>query len=210
MEYTVQRIPMRDLALNTGQVEGLAANPRQWTGEDVRRIAASLRETPELFEMRPIIAVPQGRKYVILAGSLRYCGAKENGDKDAPVIVVPEGTDVRKLQEIVIKDNGSFGAWDMDALANEWDDLPLPEWGVPAWNGEPDVSPDDFGDEFNLPDGDKKTNEITFYFSPEQKSFVEDMLEQVNVQEGETFGNKNKRANAIYTIVKEWAEQRIS
>lgn len=32
-----------------------------------------------------------------------------------------------------MKDNGSFGAWDWDALANEWDELPLGDWGVPAW-----------------------------------------------------------------------------
>ena len=45
---------------------------------------------------------------------------------------VPEFS-VDKLKEIVIKDNGAFGAWDWDALANEWDDLDLTAWGVPAW-----------------------------------------------------------------------------
>ena len=35
-----------------------------------------------------------------------------------------------------MKDNGSFGAWDYDALANEWDDLPLADWGVPSWKEE--------------------------------------------------------------------------
>ena len=29
-----------------------------------------------------------------------------------------------------IKDNASFGDWDMDVLANAWDDLPLVDWGV--------------------------------------------------------------------------------
>jgi hypothetical protein len=33
----------------------------------------------------------------------------------------------------VLKDNGSWGAWDFDELANKWDDLPLTDWGVPAW-----------------------------------------------------------------------------
>ena len=142
MEYKVQRLPLTKLALNTGQIEGLGANPRQWTAEDVKRMARSLTETPELYEMRPIIAVPHGKTHVILAGSLRFCGAKERGDKDAPVITVPEDTPVRKLQEIILKDNGSFGAWDMDALANEWDDLPLTEWGVPAWDTDEDVNLD--------------------------------------------------------------------
>ena len=43
---------------------------------------------------------------------------------------------MEKLREIVIKDNGAFGSWDYDMLANEWDDLPLSDWGVPAWSTE--------------------------------------------------------------------------
>ena len=130
------RIKLADLVPNTGQVPGLPSNPRQWTKSDIDRIAASLKETPELFEARPIIAVPHDGKFVILGGNLRYEGARKNKDKDAPVCVIPEDTPVEKMKEIVIKDNGSFGAWDYDALANEWDDLPLGDWGVPAWSAE--------------------------------------------------------------------------
>lgn len=130
------RIKLKDLQPNTGQIPGLPTNPRQWTREEVARIAQSLRETPELFEARPIIVTPWEGKYVILGGNLRHEGCKTNKDKDAPCVVIPEGTPVEKMKEIVIKDNGSFGAWDFDALANEWDDLPLTEWGVPAWEGD--------------------------------------------------------------------------
>ena len=130
------RIKLADLIPNTGQVPGLPSNPRQWTKSDIDRIAASLKETPELFEARPIIAVPHDGKFVILGGNLRYEGARKNKDKDAPVCVIPEDTPVDKMKEIVIKDNGSFGAWDYDSLANEWDDLALGDWGVPAWNTE--------------------------------------------------------------------------
>ena len=35
-----------------------------------------------------------------------------------------------KEREITIRDNVNNGVWDMDALANSWDDLPLFEWGV--------------------------------------------------------------------------------
>ena len=133
---TIQQIPVSKLAPNKGQIEGLPANPRQWTQADIDRIAKSLKETPELFEMRPCIVYPHGDKFVILGGNLRYTGAKANKDKDVPCIVMPEDTPVEKLKEIVVKDNSSFGAWDYDALANEWDDLPLQDWGVPAWEEE--------------------------------------------------------------------------
>lgn len=129
----IKRLPVSEIELNTGQIDGLPANPRQWTRDDIDRIAKSLKETPELFEMRPCIVYPNGDKYVLLAGNLRFTGARQNGDKDVPCCVVKADTPVEKLKEIVLKDNGSWGAWDFDALANEWDDLPLTDWGVPAW-----------------------------------------------------------------------------
>jgi hypothetical protein len=81
---------------------------------------------------------------------------REMNAKDAPCYVLPEDTPMEKLREIVIKDNGAFGSWDYDMLANEWDDLPLTDWGVPAWNTEEvelesvsakDVQEDDFDEE---------------------------------------------------------------
>lgn len=145
-----QRINLQELEQNKGQIPGLPANPRQWTRDEIDRIAKSLKETPELFEARPIIVIPHEGKYVILGGNLRYEGCKKNKAKDAPCFVMPADTPTEKLMEIVIKDNGSFGAWDYDALANEWDDLPLADWGVPDWDaqeiggGQPEVQEDDF------------------------------------------------------------------
>ena len=49
--------------------------------------------------------------------------------KDVPAHILDAELDIDKLKEIVLKDNSSFGDWDMDALANEWDDLPLKDWG---------------------------------------------------------------------------------
>ena len=127
------RIPITKLESNTGQIPGLPMNPRQWTKGDVESLAASLLETPELFEARPIIAVPYGGKYVILGGNMRYEASKLNKAADVPCVVIPEDTPVDKMKEIVIKDNGAFGTWDYDSLANEWDDLNLGGWGVPHW-----------------------------------------------------------------------------
>jgi hypothetical protein len=129
-------LPIESVEQNTGQIEGLPSNPRQWTQTDINRLAKSLEETPELFEARPLIVYPHADKYVILGGNLRYEGAKKNGMKDVPAHILDAELDIDKLKEIVIKDNGSFGDWDVDMLANEWDDLPLSDWGVPAWNTE--------------------------------------------------------------------------
>lgn len=151
------RIALKDLEQNTGQIPGLPANPRQWTKAEINRIAKSLRETPELFEARPIIVTQYAGKFVILGGNLRFEGCKRNKDKDAPCFIIPDDTPVDKLKEVVIKDNGSFGAWDFDLLANEWGDLPLVEWGVPAWDAEPQeaepaIVEDDFNEEEEQPE----------------------------------------------------------
>lgn len=127
-----QKIKLDKLTPNIGQIPGLPMNPRKWSDEDVERIAKSLRETPELFEARPIIAVPFDGANVILGGNLRFEGATKNGDKDAPVVLLPADTPLDKLKEIVIKDNGTFGQWDTDALLKEWNNGILPDWGVPA------------------------------------------------------------------------------
>ena len=67
---------------------------------------------------------------------MRLTAAKKLGLAEMPCAVLPEDTPIETLKAVVIKDNGQFGAWDFDALANEWDDLPLTDWGVPAWKEE--------------------------------------------------------------------------
>lgn len=149
MEF--QRIRLTDLEQNKGQVEGLPSNPRQWGKGELDDLVKSIRETPELLEARGLIVWPYGGKYVILGGNMRFSALREMNAVDAPCMVMPEDTPMEKLREIVIKDNGSFGSWDYDMLANEWDDLPLTGWGVPAWDTEnleevsaKEVSEDDF------------------------------------------------------------------
>jgi hypothetical protein len=133
----IVKLKLAELAPNTGQIPGLPINPRQWTKGDVDKIAASLKETPELFEARPVLVIPHDGKYVILGGNLRYEGARANKEKEVPAIIFPEDTPVEKLKEVVIKDNGAFGAWDYDALANKWDEKKLGDWGMDVWQTPP-------------------------------------------------------------------------
>lgn len=125
------------LVMNTGQVPGLPKNPRQWTQTDIDRLAKSIQDTPELLDARPLIVVEHGNKFVVLGGNLRLAALKKLGWEEVPCFLLPADAPVDKLKEIVIKDNGSFGQWDFDALANEWSDLDLSGWGTGV--------PDDWG-----------------------------------------------------------------
>lgn len=126
----MQRIDIKLIKPNKGQIEGVPSNPRQWKKGDVEKLARSIEQTPELFDLRPIIVYDNVDGYVAIGGNMRLAAAKHLKWKDVPCEIVSRETSTEKLKEIVIKDNGSFGEWDFDALANEWDDLDLGEWGV--------------------------------------------------------------------------------
>lgn len=127
-------IPVAKIEYNKGQIEGLPANPRQWSQDELDRLKASIQETPELTLARGVLAfpIPGTEKLAALGGNMRYAAAKSLKEKTLPAFIYPEDTTAEKLMEIVIKDNGTFGAWDVDALANQWD-VPFKDWGVPDW-----------------------------------------------------------------------------
>lgn len=147
-----RRIKLTDLVLNEGQIAGLPTNPRQWTKTELNKLKKSLQETPELLEARGILVYPWEGKYLVLGGNMRLSALKALKAKDAPCVIFPENTPIDKLKEVVIKDNGSFGEWDFDSLANEWGDLPLTDWGIPAWETDKSdalTSEDAVDDDFN-------------------------------------------------------------
>ena len=125
-------------------------------------------------------------------------------------------------REFIIKDNVGFGDWDWDMLANDWDTDDLDDWGLTAWQekgkdevqgGEENYSPDDFGDDFTLADGDKEPIQcVSFILANEQADFLRNAIKDVKASEEfkyvETFGNENGNGNAIYLILRQWTEQR--
>lgn len=124
-------LPLADLEVNTGQVEGLPQNPRLIKDEKFKKLKKSIEDNPEMLALRELLVYPiGGGKYIIIGGNMRYNAMRELGYKDAPCKVIPEDTPVENLRAYTIKDNSGFGEWDMDMLANEWDVELLGEWGV--------------------------------------------------------------------------------
>lgn len=136
--YKIQYLPVEKLKLNDN-------NPRRIKGAEFKSLVKSLQECPGLFEARPLLCSDRTGELIILGGNMRYRAALELKYKECPVIVMSDLTEDQE-REIVIKDNGAWGEWDMDALAS-WDGLPLKEWGIDL--------PDDWGrtlDENALPE----------------------------------------------------------
>lgn len=104
-----------------------------------------------------------------------------------------------------------FGEWNWDELANEWDAELLQDWGLdlPGF----DLNPDEMGEEFSLPDGDKAPfQQMTFTLADEQaeqiKNAIADIKKTEEYKYAETMGNENSNGNALYLIVMQWAEQK--
>ena len=111
------------------ELEKLEGNPRFIEDKEFQTLCDSIRDNPKYFEARPLILSDRTGKLIIIAGNQRYEAAKVVKLKKVPTFLI-EGLTEEKEREITIRDNVNNGVWDMDALANSWDDLPLFEWGV--------------------------------------------------------------------------------
>ena len=140
MKKEKRNIDPKYLILNDGSVDWLPANPRTWTQLDIDRTSRSIAQDPDFLEDRPILAFAEDDmpQFMVFAGNLRTTAAKGLALKSVPVVVYYPETDADReaVKRRAMKDNGTFGSWDYDALANEWDDLPLAEFGVPVWDAD--------------------------------------------------------------------------
>jgi hypothetical protein len=138
------KIKLSELESNKGQIEGLPKNPRKWEKKELDLLKRSMDDTPELTEARGCVVIKNGKKYVILGGNMRYAAAKALGWEEISCHVLPQDTPVEELKAIVIKDNGSFGQWNWDELANSWEDMDLVGSGViKSWVGSADEEIDE-------------------------------------------------------------------
>lgn len=79
---------------------------------------------------------------------------------DAPTAVILRAdklTDA-EAREFIIKDNVGFGAWDYDALANDWDEAELKDWGLDVW--QTDAEGLDDADDSTDADDDTSDNDV--------------------------------------------------
>lgn len=104
-------------------------NPRIVKDDKFEKLKRSITEFPQMMELRPMVVDADG---VILGGNMRFEAIRALGMKEVPDTWVKRADQLteEQKQEFIIKDNVGFGEWDWDSLANEWDDLPLNDWGL--------------------------------------------------------------------------------
>lgn len=218
MEYKEEKTLIGLIAIdlleeNVGQLAGLPENPREINDEKFELLKSDIQRYPEFLHINALKVYPLDKgNYIVVGGNMRLKALKALGYESVPCVVIPKETEVERLKAYTVLDNSQFGCWDWLKLSSdEWDKAQLGNWGVKLpeeWS----ISPDEFGNEFTLPQGDKKPfQQMTFTFADEQAALIKSCIKQIDEEEGgcrQTFGNENKNGNALYEIVRQWAEQK--
>ena len=95
-------------------------------------MAHSKKEFLDALE-RSLGVVTTAAKVCNIARTTHYRWLEEDVDYADAVKDIQE-----KRDEFMIKDNLSFGDWDYDLLANEWNIDDLTDWGMDLWDTEPE------------------------------------------------------------------------
>ena len=122
------------MKLEINKLNPNVSNPRIIKNDKFKKLVKSIKEFPEMLELRPIVV---DEDMTILGGNMRHKACIEAGLKEVYVKVAKGLTEEQK-QEFIVKDNVGFGEWEWDILANEWDSVQLTEWGLDVWENEDD------------------------------------------------------------------------
>ena len=134
------------VSINT--VKANPNNPRVIKDDKFRKLVQSIKDFPEMLEIRPIVV---NQDMIVLGGNMRLKACKEAGLKEVPIIHADNLTEEQQ-REFIIKDNVSGGEWDWELLANEWDTELLDEWGLDLPETEMIQVLDAVEDNYEIPD----------------------------------------------------------
>ena len=117
---------MELLKVKISEVKTNPKNPRLIKDDKFRKLVKSIKEFPQMLELRPIVV---DENNIVLGGNMRLKACKEIGLKEVFIVRAEDLTEEQK-DEFIVKDNVGFGEWDWDVLANEFDLEQLEDWGL--------------------------------------------------------------------------------
>lgn len=120
-------------------------NPRTITEAKFQALVDSVKNFPQMLEMRPIAVKSD---YTVLGGNMRLRACKAAGMTEVPVIMADHLT-LEQQREFTIKDNVGFGEWEWDMILADWPEAPgwgleIPEWAI--------KQPEAVEDDYEVPD----------------------------------------------------------
>jgi ribosomal protein L35AE/L33A len=115
----MQKLKINEIHLND-------ENPRQIKSARFSKLVKSIKDFPEMLKLRPIVINDDN---VIIGGNMRYRACKQLGHEEVYVVKAEELTKEQETQ-FILKDNVTFGDWDVDVLGNQFEKQYLLDQGM--------------------------------------------------------------------------------
>lgn len=112
-----------------GEIKPNKENPRIIKDDKFKKLVKSIKEFPQMLEIRPIVVDDKG---TVLGGNMRLKAVKEAGLDEVPIIKASNLTEEQK-REFILKDNQNYGEWDTKLLSN-WEKELLLNSGFEQWD----------------------------------------------------------------------------
>ena len=178
----IKTLKVYQLRNNLGQVEGLPKNPRVIKDEKFARLKQSIQDNPDMLKIKELVVFPFKEKgehqsqqiYLVIGGNMRLHALKDLGVTDVVCKVLKEDTSVEDLKKIVILDNASFGSYDYDSLANDWESDMLEAMGMDLWHNLQQLEDIDSVD--SQDPQEKPTRKIVLKVTSQQHTEISDFL----------------------------------
>jgi len=189
---------------------GAEYNPRKLSPEQKKTIKDSITRFGLVDPV--LVNINKERKGIIIGGHQRTMIARELGFKKMPCIELD--LTLEKEKELNVRLNKNTGDFDFDLLSEHFGESELISWGFAEDEVEFfEMDEDEFGEDFDLPDGDKEPfQQITYTLADEQAEYIKNIISDIKQTEEykyiETFGNENSNGNALYLIATKWGEQK--
>lgn len=186
---------------NPNELKPYENNARDHKEEDIGAIRESIRQ----FGFNDPIGIWSDEN-LIVEGHGRQLAAIAEGLDSVPCIRLDHLTDEqRRAYALAHNKTAELSAWDFNTLDLEL--AGIEEIDMSAFGFEDGIS-DEFGTDFQLDDGEKSSI-VTWSFTlhEEQRDLIKMALESIDPVD--EFGNPNKMGNALYEVVREWAEQKM-
>lgn len=115
----IEIVDIKELVMNPN-------NPRTIKDEKFKKLIKSIKEFPEMLEVRPIVV---DNDMIVLGGNMRLKACLEAGLKEVPIIRFNDLSEEKK-KEFIVKDNVGYGEWDYELLLEDWTKEQLVDWGM--------------------------------------------------------------------------------
>lgn len=196
---------MEIVTISTNELKAYEFNPRDNDGA-VESVAESIKE----FGFKVPIIIDSNN--VIICGHTRKKAAERLGLDKVPCIIADDITP-EQIKAFRLADNktSELAEWDFELLEKELAELTAFDVDMSLFGFDENIFDEGFTTDFELPDDDKpQTRTITLSLCEEQYTVAMACIDFVieNDLIEHDFGNNNKKSNALFEAVYQWAEQK--